>query len=231
MMALLLSVGVGVSIYSPTLKGGEKEGDMTRATTVLVLAPVLSLGMVLFGPEQEEAHSREGKEAHPVTLVCAANPCFDLGVSDTLLGTDYNEQIHALQGSDRVSASNGSDIIAGDDDLQEERALSGRPGPDTLADGDDRIDAGPGNDGPVKGFGGSDVLLGGQGNDSLDAREFSRRPGRDFVDGGSGEDSVMAKDGAFDEIHCGEGEDTVLGLDEGLDFVSSDCEDVFPTGR
>ena len=54
---------------------------MTRATTVLVLAPVLSLGMVLFGPEQEEAHSREGKEAHPVTLVCTANPCFDLGGS------------------------------------------------------------------------------------------------------------------------------------------------------
>ena len=204
---------------------------MTRATTVLVLAPVLSLGMVLFGPEQEEAHSREGKEAHPVTLVCTANPCFDLGGEHTLLGTDYNEQIHALQGSDRVSASSGSDIIAGDDDLQEERVLSGRPGPDTLTDGNDRIDAGPGNDGPVKGFGGSDVLVGGQGNDGLDAREFSRRPGSDFVDGGSGEDSVMAKDGAFDEIHCGEGEDTVLGLDEGLDFVSSDCEDVFPTGR
>ena len=61
--------------------------------------------------------------------------------------------------------------------------------------------------------------------------EFSQRPGSDFADGGSGEDSVMAKDGAFDEIYCGEGEDTVVGIDEGLDFVSSDCEHVFPTER
>jgi len=197
---------------------------------VFVFAPVLSLAMVLFGPQQEAA-TKEGEEADTKTVVCTINPCFDLRVSDTLLGTDYNEQIHALQGSDRVSALNGSDIIAGDDDLQEERALSGRLGPDTLTDGNDWIDAGPGNDGPVKGFGGSDVLLGGEGNDGLDSREFSRRPGSDFVDGGSGEDSVMAKDGAFDEIYCGEGEDTVLGLDEGLDFVSSDCEHVFPTGR
>jgi Ca2+-binding RTX toxin-like protein len=93
------------------------------------------------------------------------------------------------------------------------------------------VDAGPGDDGPVKGFGGSDVLWGGGGNDGLDAREFSQRPGSDFADGGSGEDSVMAKDGAFDEIYCGEGEDTVVGIDEGLDFVSSDCEHVFPTER
>ena len=204
---------------------------MPRARTVLVLAPVLSLGMVLLGPFQEEAQTNAGEEGDTGTLVCAANPCFDLGVSDTLLGSDYSEQIHALQGSDRVNAFDGSDIIAGDDDLQEERLLSGGPGPDTLRDGDDQVDAGPGDDGPVKGFGGSDVIWGGEGNDGLDAREFSQRPGSDFADGGSGEDSVMAKDGAFDEIYCGEGEDTVVGIDEGLDFVSSDCEHVFPTER
>jgi hypothetical protein len=195
------------------------------------LAPVLSLGMVLLGPGQEEAQTQVGEEVGTGTLVCAANPCFDLGVSDTLLGSDYSEQIHALQGSDRVNAFDGNDIIAGDDDLQEERLLSGGAGPDTLKDGDDRMDAGPGDDGPVKGFGGSDVLWGGEGNDGLDAREFSQRPGSDFADGGPGEDSVTAKDEAFDEIYCGEGEDTVVGIDEGLDFVSSDCEHVFPTGR
>jgi hypothetical protein len=204
---------------------------MPRAITVFVLAPVLSLGMVLLGPEQEEAQTQVGEEVGTSTLVCAANPCFDLGgVSDTLLGSDYSEQIHALQGSDRVNAFDGNDIIAGDDDLQEERLLSGGAGPDTLKDGDDRMDAGPGDDGPVKGFGGSDVLWGGEGNDGLDVREFSQRPGNDFADGGPGEDSVTAKDEAFDEIYCGEGEDTVVGIDEGLDFVSSDCEHVFPTG-
>ena len=98
--------------------------------------------------------------------------------------------IHALQGSDRVSGFDGSDVLAGDDELQEGRFLSSGPGSDTLADGDDRVDAGPGDDG------GSDVLLGGEGNDSLlDAREFSRRTGSDFVDGGPGEDFVTAEDG------------------------------------
>jgi Ca2+-binding RTX toxin-like protein len=203
---------------------------MRRARTVLVLAPVVSLAMVLFGPE-EEAETKEGEEADTNTLVCTINPCFDMEGKHTLLGTDYNEQIHALQGSDRASGLDGSDIIAGDDELQEERLLSAGPGSSTLTDGSDQIDAGPGNDGPVKGFGGSDVLLGGEGNDGLDAREFSRSPGRDFVDGGPGEDSITAEDGAIDEIYCGEGDDTVFGVDEGLDSVSSDCERVFPTGR
>jgi hypothetical protein len=205
---------------------------MRRARTVLVLAPVLALAMVLFGPE-EEAETKEGDEGQDTnTVLCATNPCFDVGENDAILGTDAPEQIHALQGNDRVSGFDGSDVLAGDDDLQEERFLSAAgPGPDTVADGDDRIDAGPGNDGPVKGYGGSDVLLGGEGNDGLDAREFSRRPGSDSVDGGPGEDTIVAEDGAFDEIRCGEGEDTVFGLDVGLDFVSFDCERVFPTGR
>ena len=210
--------------------GRKKEGDMLRARTVVVLVPAVSLAMVLFGPE-EEAETKEGEAAGTNTLVCTYNPCFDMEGEHTLLGSDYNEQIHALQGSDRVSGLDGSDIIAGDDELQEERLLSGGPGSGTLTDGSDQIDAGPGNDRPVKGFGGSDVLLGGEGDDSLDAREFSRNPGRDFVDGGPGEDSITAKDGAFDEIYCGEGEDTVFDLDEELDSVASDCERVFPTGR
>ncbi len=202
---------------------------MRRARSVLVLATVLSLAMALFGPE--EAETEEGEEGQDTsTVVCATNPCFDVGRNDTMLGTDNPEQIHALRGGDQVSGFDGSDIIAGDDNLQEDRFLAPGPGPATLADGDDRIDAGPGDDGPVKGYGGSDVLLGGEGNDSLDAREFSQRLGNDFVDGGPGDDTITAEDGAFDYIDCGEGEDTVFGFDGGLDAVSTSCENVFPAG-
>ena len=201
---------------------------MRRARSVLVLATVLSLAMVLFGTE--EAETKGGEGVSPSAVVCVTNPCFDIGRNDTILGTDNPEQIHALQGSDRVSGFDGSDILAGDDELQEERLLSAGPGPDTLADGNDRVDAGPGDDGPVKGYGGSDVLLGGEGNDTLDAREFSQRLGSDFVDGGPGDDTITAEDGAFDDIDCGEGEDTVFGFDGGLDAVSTSCENVFPAG-
>lgn len=203
---------------------------MRRARVVLVLTTVLSLAMVVLGTEESE--TKEGEEGQDAsTVVCATNPCFGVGRSDTILGTDGPEQIHALRGSDEVSAFGGRDVLAGDEDLQEDRFLSSRPGSATLADGDDRLDAGPGDDGPVKGYGGSDVLLGGEGNDSLDAREFSQRLGSDFVDGGPGEDSITAKDGAFDNIACGAGEDTVSGFDEGLDFVSSDCEHAFSVGQ
>jgi Ca2+-binding RTX toxin-like protein len=201
---------------------------MRRARTVLV--PVLSLAMVLFG--LDEAQTKAGEEGQGTnTVVCTTNPCFDIGGDDMIFGTDDHEQIHALQGSDQVSGFDGSDILAGDEDLQEERFLPAGTGPDTLVDGNDRIDAGPGNDGPVRGYGGSDVLLGGDGSDSLDAREFSQSPGSDVVNGGPGEDSITAEDEALDEINCGKGEDTVLGFDEGLDRVSSDCEHVLPTVR
>src|SRR5215217_6653583 len=124
---------------------------MRRARMVFVFASVLSLAMVLFGPQQEAA-TKEGEEADTKTVVCTINPCFDFEGEHAIFGTKDNEQIHALQGSDRVSALDGSDIIAGDDELQDERLLSAGPGSDTLSDGNDWIDAGPGNDGPVKGL-------------------------------------------------------------------------------
>ena len=201
---------------------------MRQARTVLALAPVLSLTMVLFGPG--EAETQEGKGAATNTVTCTTNPCFGLGDNEAILGTDGHEQIHALQGSDQLSGFDGSDIIAGDGNLQEDRFLSPGPGSSTLTDGDDQIDAGPGNDGPVKGYGGSDMLWGGDGSDSLDAREFSQRLGSDFVDGGPGDDSITARDEAFDNIDCGEGEDTVFTFDQGLDTVSTTCEHVFPAG-
>ncbi len=201
---------------------------MRGARTALALAPVLSLAMVLSSPDEAETQEGNGTTTNPVN--CTTNPCFGVSENDEILGTNGHEQIHALQGSDQLSGFEGSDIIAGDGNLQEDRFLSPKPGPATLTDGDDWIDAGPGNDGPVKGYGGSDVLFGGDGSDSLDAREFSQRPGSDFVDGGPGDDTIVAEDGAFDDIDCGEGEDTVFGFDGGLDAVSTSCENVFPTG-
>ncbi len=197
---------------------------MRRARTVLVLVPVLSLAMVLFGAGVAET---EEKEAAAIDIVaCTTNPCFSTAGNETILGTNDDEQIHALQGSDQLGGFDGSDVIAGDDDLQEDRFLSAGPRTSTLTDGNDRIDAGAGDDGPVRGFGGSDVLLGGEGNDTIDAREFSQRLGSDFVGGGPGDDFITAKDGAYDDIDCGEGTDTITSLDAGLDYVSSNCENV-----
>ncbi len=114
--------------------------------------------MVLF--VAGEAEPKEGKEVSANIIVCIENPCFGVGENETILGTNDHEQIHAPQGSDQLSGFDGSDVIAGDDDLQEDRFLAAGPGRATLTDGNDWIDAGPGNDGPVRGFGGRDVLVG-----------------------------------------------------------------------
>ena len=156
-MAVTITVVRGIYLPAAVPSGSKKEGDMRRARNVLALALVLLPALVLSW--SNEAQTREVEEPATNTVSCPTNPCFGASGNDTILGTDDHEQIHALQGGDRLSSFDGSDIIAGDANLQEDRFLSPGPGSSTLTDGDDRVDAGPGNDGPVRGYGGSDVLL------------------------------------------------------------------------
>lgn len=67
---------------------------------------------------------------------------------------------------------------------------------------------------------GSAIVSGIVGDDDLYGE-----PGRDVVVGGEGDDFIEAKDGAGDHISCGPGED-VVSVDE-RDAVASDCETVY----
>jgi hypothetical protein len=81
--------------------------------------------------------------------------------------------------------------------------------------------------------GGSDLLKGGPSIDEIDAHDnfnLVTNPGEDTVFGGWGNDDITrAEDGFKDTVDCGEGSlDRVLGYDERLDEISSNCEIVFP---
>ena len=62
-------------------------------------------------------------------------------------------------------------------------------------------------------------MLGGAGNDRL-----TLGPGRDRVDAGGGDDSVLGRDGARSTIECGTGEDAASPA--GRDRVHLDCETI-----
>jgi hypothetical protein len=67
-----------------------------------------------------------------------------------------------------------------------------------------RVDAGPGDDRIIGGYG-ADELNGGTGNDTLIGGE-----GADLVNGGSGSDRIEIRDGTADRFSCGAGTDTVI---------------------
>ncbi|SVC90564.1 uncharacterized protein METZ01_LOCUS343418 [marine metagenome] len=95
-----------------------------------------------------------------------------------ILGIDANETIFGKGGNDTIQGGEGDDVIFGDSGQD---TLSGGPGTD-------RLDGGSGADRLIASEG-SDVLDGGSGNDIIDFSNLTDLP--EFVDGGSGEDTLL----------------------------------------
>ncbi len=149
----------------------------------------------------------------------------DLSTSSLSGGDADNDTI--IGGIDGVIGSDFDDTLTGFDH-------QGTSDPDVYSNffdggaGDDTID-GRGGDDELIGGDGSDSILGGDGNDTIDSSGNTPLPDdgfgiavppdpdpnndRDFVDGGSGDDSITTGDDA-DTILGGAGDDTVDG---GLD--------------
>lgn len=103
--------------------------------------------------------------------------------------------------------------------------LSGAGGNDVLRGGDrngDTIDGGAGDDDISGGFG-DDTLVGGPGRDTI-AGDRPLRCNELHCDlgGGSGNDTIEARDGEVDSITCGPGQDRVVA--DADDVVAADCE-------
>ncbi len=81
----------------------------------------------------------------------------------------------------------------------------------------------------VRGQAGNDKLSGDARNVRLDAREPQGTTGVDFMSGGEGDDSVDARDGQADYIDCGAGTVDTAFFDERIDRVSASCETRNPT--
>ena len=182
------------------------------------------------------------------TALADSRPAWKMGTSgdDRIVGNKYPDHIKALGGRDYVNGRGGPDVIlggAGNDgamfspfgalhgDSPSAKANSAR-------DGNDVVKGQKGDD-SLFGWGGSDRLIGGPGDDQIVAVEDrranngtkvpSKKPGKDVIRGGSGNDFIDAKDGYKDRIHCGDGRDTVY-FDKNLDRVAPDCERKNPRG-
>ena len=112
------------------------------------------------------------------------------------------------RGTKRADAIQGT---AGQDDIV------GRTGDDLILD-DPVTSAGARND--------NDTVLGGGGNDVIDAQEGTV-PDTDTIFAGKGNDIVFVQenDGTFDSVDCGPGTDTVFADDNDL---LTNCERINP---
>ena len=129
---------------------------------------------------------------------------------NTIIGSNTDDVLTGLSGSDWIEGINGDDKIdggAGQD------YVDGGEGHDTLNGGadNDTLSGGDGND-SLNGGSGNDTLSGGAGDDQLDGGD-----GKDTVDAGAGNDIVYASLGA-DHEDGGEGVDTFI-VEAELDYV------------
>lgn len=93
-------------------------------------------------------------------------------LANRIIGSDGNDEVHAMAGDDTVQLGAGDDVATGGD------------GNDVLRgeEGNDRLDGGAGND-TLLGGDGDDTIIGGAGNDTIEAGG-----GNDIMSGGAGND-------------------------------------------
>ncbi len=135
------------------------------------------------------------------------------GPDEEFTGTEQSEPLFGTNANDLIEGLGGGDYLNG---LWGHDALFGEGGDDLLVGeaGSDRVEGGPGNDFLVAAYGywqvapdapaSSDLLIGGEGDDLIDAADRA---------------------GAPDTVYCGEDSDLVHAGVE--DFVVADCEFVY----
>jgi hypothetical protein len=149
-----------------------------------------------------------------LTVDCTAGRgCVGTDEPDTLNGSAGDDDMDARQANDEIFGNDGHDWMQGD----------AYAPTDSSTDGDDRVFGRAGYDGMV-GYGGSDLLSGGDARDFIEAIENSNNPGEDTVYGGGGNDFINAIDGIKDTINCGKGAKDRVYYDENIDTVANNCE-------
>ena len=163
-------------------------------------------------------------EVENLTLVAGAGSIFGVGneLANLIVGNEGANLLIAGAGADVVRGGGGGDALfgqAGKDVLEGEAGvdyLVGGGDADTIGGGND-ADALYGEDGDDTLDGGdsfdTDILVGGAGNDSLDANSGQANPDYDLIDGGAGNDSYLVDTGA---------DLTFEGIDGGIDTVYAD---------
>jgi hypothetical protein len=122
---------------------------------------------------------------------------------ESLIGGSGDDRLTGNRRGNTLSGSRGTDVIAGRDGA--DSLFADRSGL-SAASTDDRLSGGAGSD-TLFGSAGANVMQGGAQADSIYA--------------GDGRDTVRARDGAVDQVHCGAGDDVVRS--DAFEFVLS-CE-------
>lgn len=151
------------------------------------------------------------------TVNCiAGRGCIGTDGPDRLIGSRGSDYMDAEQESDRLFGNERHDVMYGD--------TFAAPDNDTSTDGNDLVRGGPGFD-ELVGYGGNDVLVGGDNADFMFAEESSENKGEDIVRGNLGDDYILARDGVEDTIDCGGGNTDIAFFDKGgIDTVADNCE-------
>lgn len=147
----------------------------------------------------DDGRAGEGDDVTAIEVLLPSSP-------GTFVGDDGPNEWHAPAAApgSRLSGAGGADVLRGSD----------RHG--------DAIDGGAGDDDISGGFG-DDTLVGGPGRDAI-AGDRPLRCNEIHCDlgGGSGNDTIEARDGEVDSIVCGPGSDRVVA--DADDVVDGDCE-------
>ncbi|WP_223639280.1 M10 family metallopeptidase [Rhodobacter sp. TJ_12] len=125
---------------------------------------------------------------------------------DLLFGDDGNDTLSSGAGNDTVRGGQGDDVVAlglGDDRFE-----------DSVDTGNDRVDGGEGND-LIISFGGQDTLEGGAGADTIFGNQ-----GDDTLIGGTGDDQLSGGAGVDVFVFTtGDGADTIVDFKIGTDVL------------
>jgi Ca2+-binding RTX toxin-like protein len=149
-----------------------------------------------------------------------------LGGSDTVLGSEYDDQIDGGSGNDFLYGQDGYDAIYGGDDLD---IIFGQAGNDILYGGfgNDTILGGIGGD-LIRGDSGTDVLYGDDDNDTIyggdDTDFLFGQAGGDNLNGDAGNDYIFGGIG-IDTIFGGVGVDEIYGEADGDSISGGDDTD------
>ncbi|MGI9368327.1 MAG: calcium-binding protein [Ruegeria sp.] len=156
-----------------------------------------------------------GYAGDDVIIGAGGNDTLHGGIGDDVLtGGAGSDVLHGDAGADLLDGEAGDDILYGHDgaDLmrggQGDDHLYGGQDDDTLVGegGDDALQGGDGDDLLIGGDG-SDALFGGDGNDTLDDRIEDVDNTSDFLNGGAGDDTIVA--GSSDIVTSGSGADEI----------------------
>jgi Ca2+-binding RTX toxin-like protein len=231
------------------LNGAQFEFD-AAAVHQIDIATLSGPDLVILGHVKKTATIQGGKGDDSLSGGPANDFIFGGGGNDYLFGREGNDQLAGDVGYDNMLGGPGNDVLVPLSDLSGDDTIFGQEGRDVVTyasfttpvtavvggvvpavNTDDQIAndieiiaGGQSDDRIINGSRHRLLMVGGQGNDTLQSSggsdTLNGSTGNDSLIGVAGNDHFIAADGAADTIEGGTGSDILDSSDAGLDVVS-----------